>query len=180
MTLGELNQSSEAEFVRVLGAIYEHSAWVAARVAWCRPFTDVAALQSAMAKVVKDASAEEQAGLIAAHPDLGGRLARAGALAPSSADEQASLGLDRLTDEEFLAFEALNTSYTQRFGFPFIIAVKQHTRKSVLAAFEERLGNDATTERAAALHQIDIIAAIRLHALLGGADPGHAAGDKRS
>ena len=166
--MGELNRASEAECVRVLGAIYEHSAWIAARVASQRPFVDVAALQLAMANVVKVASAEEQAGLIAAHPDLGGRLARAGALAPSSADEQASLGLDRLTDDEFAAFEALNASYTQRFGFPFIIAVKQHTRQSVLAAFELRLRNDAPTERVAALHQINIIAGIRLNALFGG------------
>ena len=167
MTIDELNEASEAEFIGALGAIYEHSPWIAARTAGCRPFTDLAALKSAMAKVVEEASADEKTGLIAAHPDLGGRLARAGALEPSSADEQASLGLDRLTDEEFATFETLNAAYRHRFGFPFIIAAKRHNRNSVLAAFRTRLGNDAETERHAALREVETIAHIRLDVLLG-------------
>ena len=167
MTIDELNHASEPDFVCALGTIYEHSSWIAARAALDRPFAHVAALQAAMAKVVEKASVGEQDGLIAAHPDLAGRLARAGELAPSSADEQASLGLDRLTDEEFAKFESLNTAYRQRFGFPFIIAVKRHTRTSVLAAFEVRLANNVGAERQTALREIDMIARIRLDALLG-------------
>jgi 2-oxo-4-hydroxy-4-carboxy-5-ureidoimidazoline decarboxylase len=166
MTVDDLNRMSKADFTAALGAIYEHSPWIAVRAAERRPFTTVDALSAAMSKVVAEASADEQIGLVAAHPDLGGRLARAGKLAPSSADEQASLGLERLSDEEFEAFESMNTRYRQLFGFPFVIAVKRHTRSSVLAAFEARLRHDAETERRIALSEIDMIARFRLDALL--------------
>ncbi len=166
MTTDDLNRASEADFIAVLGAIYEHSPWIAARAAAGRPFADIAALQAAMAKVVANANDDEQTMLVAAHPDLAGRLARAGALAPSSADEQASLGLDRLSDEEYAMFESLNTAYRQKFGFPFVIAVRNHTRNSVLAAFETRLRNDPASERQTALREIHMIAGFRLKTLL--------------
>jgi 2-oxo-4-hydroxy-4-carboxy-5-ureidoimidazoline decarboxylase len=166
VTIGDLNKASEADFIALLGAIYEHSPWIAARAAAARPFANVSSLHAAMAGVVQNATANEQLGLVAAHPDLGGRLARAGTLAPSSADEQANLGLDRLSDEEFAAFEALNTAYRDRFGFPFVIAVKRHTRKSVLSEFQSRLTNDPGEERQTALREIDMIARFRLDALL--------------
>jgi 2-oxo-4-hydroxy-4-carboxy-5-ureidoimidazoline decarboxylase len=167
-TLAALNDASPTAFVATLGAIYEHSPWVAERSLDKRPFADVAALADAMAGAVAQATQAEQTALILAHPDLAGRLARAGALAPASAGEQAGLGLDRLTDAEFDRFDQLNTAYRNRFGFPFIIAVKRHTRASVLAAFEARLNHDAATERATALREIDLIARLRLAALLAG------------
>jgi 2-oxo-4-hydroxy-4-carboxy-5-ureidoimidazoline decarboxylase len=167
VTIDDVNQASEEDFVALLGTIYEHSPWIAARAALSRPFADISALHAAMARVVAEASADEQIGLVAAHPDLAGRLARAGKLAPSSADEQASLGLDRLSEDEFKLFESLNASYRLRFGFPFVIAVKRHTRTTVLAAFETRLKNDADTERHTALEEINMIARFRLDALLG-------------
>jgi len=166
ITLGDLNEANPASFIAVLGAIYEHSPWVAAGAYARRPFTDIASLAAAMADCVAAATSAQQDSLIAAHPDLAGRLARAGALAPSSATEQASLGLDRLSDAEFEQFEALNKQYRARFGFPFIIAVKRHTRASVLAAFRARLTHDARTERQTALREIDLIARLRLDALL--------------
>jgi len=167
MQLDHLNQLSTAAFTTALGAIYEHSPWIAERAAQKRPFESVEKLHAAMAGVVAAATEAEQLGLVAAHPDLGGRLARAGNLAPSSAQEQAGLGLDRLSDEEFERFDALNTAYRTRFGFPFVIAVKRQTRISVLAAFERRLNNDASTELRTALGEIDAIAGFRLAALLG-------------
>lgn len=171
MTLDHLNQANAADFTAILGAIYEHSPWIPARVAASRPFGSVAALHTAMARVVADATHAEQAALVTAHPDLAGRLARAGALAPSSATEQASLGLDRLTDAEFEQFAALNAAYRARFGFPFVIAVRRQTRASVLAAFTRRLHNDADTELLTALAEIDAIARFRLDDLLEVAHP---------
>jgi OHCU decarboxylase len=165
-TLAALNTATPETFVATLGAIYEHSPWVAERALARRPFADITALATAMAEIVAHASEAEQSALILAHPDLAGRLARAGALAPASATEQAGLGLDRLSDAEFDRFDHLNTAYRTRFGFPFIIAVKRHTRASVLAAFETRLTHDHATERATALREIDLIARLRLDALL--------------
>ncbi len=165
-TLAALNHATPQAFVATLGAIYEHSPWVAERALAHRPFATKDALAQAMAHAVAGATEAEQSALILAHPDLAGRLARAGALAAASATEQAGLGLDRLSDAEFTRFDQLNTAYRTRFGFPFIIAVKRHTRASVLAAFEARLSHDPATERATALREIDLIARLRLDALL--------------
>ena len=166
MTIDDLNRATEAGFVAALGAIYEHSPWIAAGAVAARPFADVESLHAAMARMVAEAGEASQLALIRAHPDLAGRLARAGALEPSSAHEQARLGLDRLSDEEFEHFEKLNAAYLARFGFPFVIAVKRNTRASVLEAFGRRLHNDAATERQTALQEIDAIARFRLQALL--------------
>lgn len=167
MTIDELNDMAERGFVRALGTVYEHSPWIAARSFALRPFTDIAGLADAMARSVANASVAEQDGLIVAHPDLAGRLARAGGLEPASAGEQAGLGLDRLSDQEFEDFDALNRAYRARFGFPFVIAVKRHTRASVLAAFALRLQNDKAAERRTALREINMIARLRLDAMLG-------------
>jgi 2-oxo-4-hydroxy-4-carboxy-5-ureidoimidazoline decarboxylase len=168
MTIDDLNRASATEFTAALGAVYEHSPWVAARAAAQRPFEDVAALHQAMSQAVSSATAEEQMALVNAHPDLAGKLARAGQLAPSSAGEQAALGLDRLPDDEFEMFDRLNRAYRARFGFPFVIAVRRHTRSSVLAAFQRRLENDPATELRTALAEIDAIARFRLDAMLAG------------
>jgi 2-oxo-4-hydroxy-4-carboxy-5-ureidoimidazoline decarboxylase len=163
-----VNSLSQPDFVAALGAIYEHSPWIAER-AWARrPFSGIDALHAAMAGVVAEANEAERLGLVRAHPDLAGRLARAGALEPASAGEQAGLGLDRLSDEEFDVFESLNTAYREKFGFPFVIAVKRHTRASVLAAFRARLQHSAEEELGTALAEIDMIARFRLEALLAG------------
>jgi 2-oxo-4-hydroxy-4-carboxy-5-ureidoimidazoline decarboxylase len=166
MTINELNEASLTVFVASLGTIYEHSPWIAERAWHRRPFHDLKALKAAMAHVVAEASAEEQLSLIKAHPDLAGRLARAGSLAPASAGEQAGLGLDRLSDAEFKQFERLNTAYRTRFGFPFIIAVKRHTRASVLEAFARRIEHGRDEELRTALAEIDAIAGFRLDSLL--------------
>jgi len=168
MTIDDLNTASAEDFTNALGAIYEHSPWIAARAASLRPFSDVSALHAAMSRVVAEAGSAAQLDLVRAHPDLGGRLARAGELAPSSADEQASLGLDRLPDDEFETFAALNAAYLARFGFPFVIAVKRNTRASVMEAFSRRLANDRDTELRTALQEIAAIARFRLDALVGG------------
>jgi len=168
VTLEELNAASAVNFVSALGAIYEHSPWVAEQIAAARPFATADDLRSAMVQAVAAASPERQFALIAGHPDLGGKLARSGTLEPASAAEQGGLGLDQLSEAEFEKFDRLNTAYRTRFGFPFIVAVKRHTRATVLAAFEERLAHTPEQERQAALEEIHAIAGFRLAALITG------------
>lgn len=156
-------------FVAAFGSVYEHSPWVAERAfgmelgpAHDRP----AGLANAMARVFRTATEEERLAVLVAHPDLAGKLAAAKRLTAESTAEQASAGLDALTDAERAAFEAHNTAYTEKFGFPFIIAVKDNTKQSIMAAFETRLAHDRATEFAAACGQVERIAWHRLRDLL--------------
>lgn len=160
--LAEINALDRAGFVAALGAVFEHSPWVADLAYAARPFADVATLHRAMVAAVATAGAERQLALIRAHPDLAGKAARAGALGAHSTREQAGAGLDRLSEEEFARFHRLNDAYQARFGFPFIIAVRDHDKASILAAFETRLAHDAAAERAEALRNIARIAELRL------------------
>lgn len=164
--LDRLNAAPEGEFIRALSAIYEHSPWVAEAVVEQRPFTDVDALAAAMARAVAMADDAARMALIRAHPQLAGKAAIAGELTDSSMREQQGAGLDRCTPEEFARLTRLNADYQARFGFPFILAVKGHTRASIIANMQARLGNDTEAEQAEALRQIDRIARFRLEALL--------------
>ncbi len=157
-----LNRQDEAGFVAEVGPLYEHSPWIAALACRCRPFPDRGALHETMQRLVGEAPRARQLDLIRAHPDLAGRLARAGGLGAHSTGEQTSLGLDRLGDREYERFDRLNRAYRARFEFPFIIAVRGHTRESVIDAFEVRLGHDVETEIAIALDEIGKIAGFRL------------------
>lgn len=161
-----LNRHDEAGFVAEVGALYEHSPWIAALAWHHRPFADRDSLREAMQRIVRDASRARQLDLIRAHPDLAGRLARASTLTSHSAHEQGGLGLDRLSDEEYDRFDRLNAAYRTRFGMPFIIAVRAQTRDGVMTAFETRLRHDPEAEIASALEQIDRIAAFRLADLI--------------
>jgi chitin deacetylase len=156
-------------FVQAFGGIVEHSPWVADR-AWdleLGPAHDSATgLANALARILRTASPEEQMGVLRAHPDLAGKLAAARRLTADSTAEQASAGLDHLTDEERERFQALNSAYMQRHGFPFIIAVRDNSKASILAAFERRLANDTATEFREALAQVARIAELRLQAVL--------------
>lgn len=162
ITLDALNAASPADFTAALGAIFEHAPWVAERVVAGRPFETVAALHDAMMAAVHAAAPQERLALIAGHPELGGKVARAGAMAEASRQEQGALGLDRLSDAEFARFETLNAAYAGRFGFPFIVAVARHTRDSILAQFERRLAHDRDTEIVATLAEIGHITRLRL------------------
>jgi 2-oxo-4-hydroxy-4-carboxy-5-ureidoimidazoline decarboxylase len=163
--LEALSQLDRTAFRRTLGGVFEQSPWVADRAFDRRPFATLEALHAAMVAVVRSASREEQLALIRAHPDLAGKAARAGAISASSVAEQASAGLDRLTDEEYARFERLNAAYREKFDFPFIIAVRRHDKHAILAAFEARLGSGLDDEIEAALAQIAEIARLRLDAL---------------
>jgi len=162
MTIGELNAADPDAFVSAVGPAFEHSPWIA-RAAWeSRPFRDAGALHAAMCDVVRNAPEERRVALIAAHPDLAGRVAREGRLTAASAGEQAAAGLDRLTPAEIAHFEALNAAYRERFGFPFVICARKHTKQSILDALERRAHNDREAEIAAAIAEICEIAHLRL------------------
>jgi OHCU decarboxylase len=159
---------TKSEFVETFGGVFEHSPWVAKRAYKLElgPAHDTAAgVHSALCRAFRAASEEERLGVLTAHPDLAGKLAQAERLTEASTAEQASAGLDALTDDERRTFERLNESYTGRFGFPFIIAVKDNTKASILSAFERRLDNDRETEFAEACRQVERIARLRLDAM---------------
>ena len=153
-------------FVLRYGGVYEHSPWVAARVfPKAAGVTDPERLAPLMAAEVDRASDEEKLALIRAHPDLAGRAALAGRLGKASTAEQASAGIDQCTPEEYERFQALNARYKEKFGFPFVMAVRGSNRHAILAGFEERLNNEQRTEFARAIDEIHRIARLRLEAM---------------
>jgi 2-oxo-4-hydroxy-4-carboxy-5-ureidoimidazoline decarboxylase len=166
--LAQLNAADRDAFVAALGGIFEHAPWVAERAYATRPFATVADLHRALMAAVATAGEAEQMAFIGGHPELGGRIARAGAMTAESRQEQGSLGLDRLSEAEFTRFERLNADYRARFGFPFIVCVRRHTRDSILDNFERRLANSVESERAAALAEIGHITRLRLVAAVEG------------
>ncbi len=166
--LATLNTLAPADFAQRLANIYEHAPWVAENAATARPFATIAALFEGLQAAMHQASPAERIALIRGHPDLAGKAARAGALTAESCGEQASAGLDRLSDQEFAAFHRLNDAYRAKFGFPFIICVRRHTKGSILASFAKRLAQMPEAERETALVEIDRIAALRLDALVSG------------
>src|SRR5271156_1726599 len=160
--LEALNAADRDAFVAALGDVMEHSPWVAESAYAARPFSGLAALYQAMVDAVRNASDARKLDLIKKHPELAGKVAREGALGADSAAEQESVGLNRLTDEEFATFHRLNDAYGAKFGIPFIVCVRRHTKDSILREFARRLENDAAAERDAALNEIFRIAALRL------------------
>ncbi len=168
VTIAELNAADEARFVAMLGHIFEESPWVAAGAAGRRPFASVDALHRAMCMVVAEAPIEQRVALIAAHPDLVGRAALAGTLTPASRSEQASAGLDRLDPEEVAMFADLNAAYRTRFGFPFVICVRENKKAAIIDGLRTRVRNDRPAEISAALGEIAKIARLRLADLVRG------------
>jgi len=162
MTLREVNASDRPRFVEKVGWVFEHSPWVAER-AWIeKPFASVDDLHRAMAAAVTAATPEEQLSLLRAHPDLGARAS----LSTASATEQAGAGLDHLTPEEFEHLRRLNSAYRDKFGFPFLYAVKGSTKHDILKALEARLPASREREMAEALGQVARIARFRLEELI--------------
>jgi 2-oxo-4-hydroxy-4-carboxy-5-ureidoimidazoline decarboxylase len=166
--LVELNRMGSADFAASIGDTFEHAPWVAEAAAARRPFAKVTALHDAMMGALRAAPRERQLDFLRGHPDLAGKTARAGALTDDSRREQASVGLDSLNEAEFAHFHRLNDAYKAKFGFPFMICVRRHTRDSILAQFERRLGNDAATEFAAALQEVFYITRLRVAGKVAG------------
>jgi 2-oxo-4-hydroxy-4-carboxy-5-ureidoimidazoline decarboxylase len=160
--LSDLNACGKDDFVARLANIFEHSPWIAEQAASQRPFAGVAPLFAAMKAAVDRASAERRLALIKAHPDLADKTQRVAGLTAESNAEQNSVGLDRLSDAEYDAFSRVNNAYRTKFGFPYIVCVRRHTRDSILRDFERRLPNDAKAEIQASIAEVCRIAALRL------------------
>jgi 2-oxo-4-hydroxy-4-carboxy-5-ureidoimidazoline decarboxylase len=165
-TLAELNACSKDDFVAALANIFEYSPWIAEQAASMRPFSGVGPLFEAMKAAVDRAPPELRLALIKAHPDLANKTQRAAGLTAESHAEQNSVGLDRLSDAEYEAFERVNNAYRSKFGVPYIVCVRRHTRDSILRDFERRLPNDAKTETRKSIEEICRIAALRVDLLV--------------
>jgi OHCU decarboxylase len=161
-TLGEINALNATDFVRVAGPVFEHSPWVAERVASAGPFQSVDSLHRAMCEAVRTATVDKQLALIRAHPDLVGRAV----VTAESQGEQAAAGLTSLSPAEVGLFEHFNREYKQRFGFPFVICARLNKKEAILDAFPVRLQNSAEKERETALAEIYKIARLRLADLI--------------
>lgn len=163
------SQIDREKFVSAFGGVFEHSPWIAERafdLELGAAHDNAAGLHNALARMFRSASADERLGVLNAHPDLAGKLAAAKRLTAESTSEQASAGLDALTDDEREKFTVLNSAYVEKHGFPFIIAVRDHDKAGILAAFERRISNDTDTEFAEACRQVERIARLRLEDML--------------
>ena len=168
LSIERVNRMSPDEFSRSFGPVFEHSPWIAERAFAKRPFADVDALHRAMTDAVRAASREEQLALLRAHPELAGREARAGTLTAASTSEQKNAGLNALSREEMERIASLNRRHAERFGFPFIIAVRLNVKERIFAEFERRLALDPQTEMDLCLEQVYLITALRLKDATGG------------
>ena len=159
------SEMDRGTFVAEFGGMFEHSPWIAEGafdLELGATHDNAAGIHNALARVFRNASEEQRLGVLTAHPDLAGKLAAAGRLTKESTAEQAGAGLDLLTDEERETFQNLNAEYVERHGFPFIIAVKDNTKSSILEAFHRRIKNDRDTEFSEACRQVERIAELRL------------------
>lgn len=170
IALSDLNAASFDDFVAVLENVVEYSPWIAQEAAARRPFAGINSLLDAIKAAIASAEPEVQLALIRAHPDLANKTQRAAGLTPDSTAEQSSAGLDRLSDTEYAAFERANNGYREKFGIPYIVCARRHTKDSILRDFESRLQNIAKTETRRALEEISRIAALRLDQLVSADD----------
>lgn len=167
LAIAQVNAMDRAAFVATFGGIFEHSPWVAERAFAAIPVSGPAALHAAMMAAVRRAPAADRLRLLNAHPELAGAEARASRMTPDSVAEQGSAGLETLTEADFARFARLNAAYREKFGFPFLIAVRGRSKAELLAEFERRLADPPDVEMEAALAQIGIITRMRLERMLG-------------
>ena len=166
LTISQLNQFDQVEFIRVVGPVFEHSPWIAETTFAKKPFADLENLHRALCETVKNSGEEKQLALIRAHPDLVGKIALAGQLTKESTNEQASARLNKLTPEEIDLFQTQNAAYKNRFDFPFVICARLNKKAAILAGFETRLKNLREQEIKTALEEIFKIAELRLRDLI--------------
>lgn len=168
LDLNAVNKMDRVTFSKTFGGIFENSPWVAEKAWAARPFSSMEELHTAMVEVVEDAPIDKQVALLRAHPDLAGKEAQTGTLTDSSQVEQASAGLNALSKAELARLTKLNADYRNKFGFPFIIAVRNHTKEGIFFEFERRLANTTDTEFATDLRQVYTITRLRLNKLMAG------------
>jgi len=164
--MAPINAMDRAAFVQKFGGIFENSPWVAEKAWDKRPFATLDDLHGAMVAVAKTAPATQQLALLQSHPDLAGKEAQAGNMTASSVAEQASAGLNALSPAEMSELTGLNAAYKAKFGFPFIIAVRMHTKEGIFFEFKRRLQNDTQTEFANDLQNVYAITRLRLNKML--------------
>ena len=165
-TLAQVNAMPSADFLAAFGGVFERSPWIAERAFAARPFASVDALHAAMINAVKHASLDEQLALLRAHPELAGKEAQAGTMTGDSTREQGAAGLNALSREELARIADLNRRYREKFGFPFIIAVRRHTKDGIFRELERRLAHAPEAELVACLEQVFVITRLRLEALI--------------
>jgi 2-oxo-4-hydroxy-4-carboxy-5-ureidoimidazoline decarboxylase len=168
-TLAEINRLNAAQFSQLFGAVYEHSPWIAERAFALRPaggFASRAQVHAALVAAVQSALDAEKVALLNAHPELAGREAVAGALTAASTAEQASAGLTSMTAADVAQLDELNAAYREKFGFPFIIAVRNNTQSAIFGAVKSRLANSRAMELNNCLMQVGEIARLRLPDLI--------------
>jgi 2-oxo-4-hydroxy-4-carboxy-5-ureidoimidazoline decarboxylase len=165
--LQEINALDQDDFVKKLSVLFEGPPWIVVQAWHARPFTCMEHLHQALCAVMYNAPVEQQVELLRAHPDLVGRAALAGMLTPSSTNEQAAAGLDRLSPEEIAIFSRLNQAYRDRFGFPFVICARENKKESILAGFDARLHNSREQEIEIAIGEVAKICYLRLSDLAG-------------
>jgi 2-oxo-4-hydroxy-4-carboxy-5-ureidoimidazoline decarboxylase len=166
ISIDEINQSSPARFVELLGAIFEHSPWVAELAYPERPFASRNELHRVMSTATRCAPEVQRMALLCQHPELAGKEADAGTLTDDSKREQAGAGLNQCTADELLTIKSLNQAYRAKFEFPFIIAVAGLDKFQIIAAMESRLGNSIELEFDTAIGEVEKIARIRIDALI--------------
>jgi 2-oxo-4-hydroxy-4-carboxy-5-ureidoimidazoline decarboxylase len=173
ITLDELNVLDEPGFVSSLDGVFEHAPWVAAGAVRSRPFATVSDLHGGLMRVVRQKQGAELLAFLNAHPMLGGKDAKAGAVTAESAREQAGIGVVSLAGDEARTLAALNASYLAKFGFPFIICARRHTRPSILRELRWRMANSVDQEVANNLAEIEHITRLRLVDRVTGAGMPH-------
>jgi 2-oxo-4-hydroxy-4-carboxy-5-ureidoimidazoline decarboxylase len=169
LTVSHLNNLSQEEFTQVLADIFEHSSWIPERAWLVKPFKNIDNLHTSMVAIVEHSKSQEKLSLLCAHPQLAGKEAESGTLTSSSTEEQSIANLNSLGHDEMDEITRLNALYLERHGFPFIIAVKNHTKASIFSEFKRRANNDREVEFDTALAQVAMIARFRLSALIQGA-----------
>ena len=166
ITLREINIFDQPHFIEALGPLFEGPPWIVEEAWQRRPFVDRNHLYQTLCRIMYEAPVERQVKLLQAHPDLVGRAALAGTLSPSSTDEQAAAGLNYLSSAEIATFTRLNSAYTERFGFPFVICARENKKESILAGFASRLQHTREQEIPLALKEVAKICSLRLNDLV--------------
>lgn len=167
LSLARVNAMSPAEFGAAFGRVFEHSPWIAERAFARRPFASADALHAVMVEVVRGASPAQQLALLCAHPELAGKEAKTNTLTRESTNEQTKAGLTALSAEEMARIASLNRAHAERFGFPFIIAARLHSKEQILAEFERRLSLSPEEEMRACLEEVYKITRLRIDDLIG-------------
>ncbi len=166
ITLQQINEYDQGDFVAALRGLFEGPPWIVTQSWYARPFATLTQLHQTFCQVMYDASLEQKIALLQAHPDLVGRAALAGTLTSESTQEQASAGLNTLSPTEITTFTQFNQAYQNRFGFPFVICVRENKKASILAGFSERIHHPRPQEIEIALAEVAKICLFRLHDLV--------------